>query len=156
MDYYSRIADGYDELHGSEQIAKLELISEGVKGKGLVLDVGSGTGISRSFFKNVVQLDPSLALLQKSSGMRVCGVAEFLPFKDHVFDVVISVTSLHHVGIDKAVSEVARVSKPNASFAFSIFKRSSNFDKIVSSLKSRFELNEKDSEKDLILFKHVE
>jgi len=156
MDYYSKIAEGYDELYGKEQSAKLGLIRKRVSDNGLVLDIGSGTGSSRSFFKDVVQLDPSFGLLKKSSGLLVCGVAESLPFKDHVFDSIISVTSLHHTDIKKVVPEIKRVSKPGASFAFSILRRSKNFNEVVSLLKNKLKLKEEDSEKDVILFKHVE
>ncbi|MEM4245103.1 MAG: class I SAM-dependent methyltransferase [Candidatus Nanoarchaeia archaeon] len=151
MDYYSKIAEGYDRLYAEEQLAKLKIIKEEIRRRGLVLDVGSGSGLSRHFFKNVVQLDPSVGLLKKSCGFRVCGVAEYLPFKDHVFDSVISVTSLHHTDVEKAVEEIRRVAKLRACLGFSILKRSKNFFKIVSLLKSKFRLKEKDSDKDLIL-----
>lgn len=157
MDYYSNIAEGYDELYGEEQLAKIKVVREKIGDKGLVLDIGSGTGISSHFFSRLVQLDPSLGLLKKSFGMHVCGVAEHLPFKDHVFDSIISVTSLHHTDINKVIPEIERVSKHNASFAFSVLKRSKDFDRIVSLLKKKFKLKkEDDSEKDLILFKHIE
>lgn len=156
MDYYSKIASAYDELYGSEQLEKLGVMKDKVGSPGLVLDVGSGTGLSRHFFDNLVQLDPSLGLLGKSSGLRVCGVAEFLPFKDKVFDAVISATALHHTKFEKAASEISRVSKPSASLAFSVLKRSKNFSRIVSFLEKRFGLEKEYLEKDLVLFKHVE
>ncbi|MFH1210790.1 MAG: class I SAM-dependent methyltransferase [archaeon] len=155
MDYYSQIADSYDELYAEEQLAKLKVVKEKIKDKGLVLDIGSGSGLSRGFFKDLVQLDPSLGLLKKSSGMRVCGMAECLPFKDHVFDSVISITSLHHTNIGRVVPEVLRVSKQDASFAFSILKRAKGFDALVSQLR-KLKLKEEEIEKDVVLFKHVE
>ncbi len=151
MDYYSQIAEGYDELHSQEQLAKLKVVKEKIKDEGLVLDIGSGTGLSRHFFRYVVQLDPSLALLKNSEGMRVCAVAEYLPFKDHVFDVIISVTSLHHTNIKKVVPEIKRVSKPGASFAFSILKSSKDFKRIVSLLEEGFILEKVELDKDLVL-----
>jgi ubiquinone/menaquinone biosynthesis C-methylase UbiE len=156
MDYYSKIADGYDELYAQEQLAKLKVIKEKINGEGLVLDIGSGTGLSRRFFKDLVQLDPSWGLLKKSSGIRVCAVAEHLPFKDHVFDSVISVTSLHHTDINLVVPEVERVSKKNTSFAFSILQHSKNLKQIISLLKNKFGLKEEKIEKDVVLFKHIE
>ncbi len=155
-DYYSSIAEGYNELYGKEQIEKLKLIKEKIGNPKIMLDLGSGTGISKTFFNQVVQIDPSLVLLKKSSGMCICGVAENLPLKSHVFDAVISVTSLHHTDINKVVLEIERVAKPKASFAFSILKRAKNFDEIVLVLKNKLKLKEEDSEKDLILFKHTE
>jgi ubiquinone/menaquinone biosynthesis C-methylase UbiE len=156
MDYYSNIAEGYNELYSEEQLIKLKVVKEKIKGDGLVLDIGSGTGLSRSFFNDLIQLDPSFGLLEKSSGMRVCALAEHLPFKDNVFGSVISVTSLHHTDIKKVIPEIQRVSKPDASFAFSILKRSKNFRDIVSTLKKKLKLNKEEIEKDLVLFKHVE
>ncbi len=155
-DYYSSIAEGYNELYEKEQIEKLKVIKEKIGSPKIVLDIGSGTGISRTFFKQVVQIDPSLALLKKSSGMRICGIAESLPLKSKVFDGVISVTSLHHTDINNAVLEIKRVAKPKALFAFSILKHAKNFKEIIITLKNKLKLKEEDSEKDLILFKHTE
>lgn len=151
MKYYDKIADGYNELHGKEQEKKLEIIKRNLKVKGLILDIGSGTGISLKYFDNVIQVDPSLNLLKKSSGFRVLGCGESLPFKDHVFDAVISVTALHHCDIDKTIKEIKRVSKKNAKFAFTILKRAKNFDEIRKKLHDNFKLKEIEEEKDLIL-----
>ena len=51
MDYYSSIAKGYDELHKEEQLKKLQIIAKHIKPKGLLLDIGAGTGISTSFLR---------------------------------------------------------------------------------------------------------
>lgn len=154
--YYSSIAEGYEELYGEEQREKLKEIKKKIKDNGLTLDIGSGTGISLEFFKNIIQLDPEMGLLKKSRGMRVCGIAEQMPFKDHVFDNVISTTSLHHTEIDKAIKEIKRVAKPNTAFCFSILKKAKNFETITEKLKEKLKLEEENSKKDLILFKHVE
>ncbi len=45
------------------------------------------------------------------------GFAEFLPWQDSTFDVVIAATSLDHVlGLDLARSEIVRVLKPKGMF----------------------------------------
>lgn len=151
MEYYNKIAKSYDELYGNEQIKKFEIIKKNFKVNGLVLDIGSGTGISLRYFKNVVQLDPSKKLLDKSSGIRFCGHAENMPFKDKIFDGIISVTALHHCDIDKAIKEIKRVAKKDCKFAFTILKRAKNFENIRKKLHKNFKLKEIEEEKDLIL-----
>ncbi len=152
-DYYSKIASGYDELYGDEQKAKFEVIRKHVKLKPLVLDIGCGTGVV-DFGVKAVGIDPSLGLLKRHKGLRICAEAEALPFKDRTFNSVVSLTALHHADIAKSISEIKRVAKPGAVFAFTILKKSKNFFRIVSELKSNFRLEEIDQEKDLILIKH--
>lgn len=149
-DYYSKIASGYDELYGEEQKKKAEIIKKHVKFKAPLLDIGCGTGVV-NFGVKTVGIDPSLGLLEQHNGLKVCARAEALPFKDNTFNSVVSLTALHHTEIDKAVKEIERVSKPKAVFAFTILKKAKNFKKIVSKLKSKFNLKEIDQEKDLIL-----
>lgn len=145
---YKAIAKGYNELYMEEQRNKFRRIKNI---SGLILDIGSGTGIACEFFKNVVQLDPSIEMLKESKGLRVCGKAEYLPFKDKVFDSVISITALHHTDIKKVVKEIKRVAKEDAKFAFSIMKRAKHFSEIREYLNKNFKLEEIDEDKDLIL-----
>jgi len=150
MNYYSTISKGYDELHKEEQISKIKLIKSSINLNGLILDIGSGTGFSRFYFKKLIQLEPSLKMLNQSSGNLVQGKAENLPFEDSTFDSIISITSLHHTNILKAIKEIKRVAKPNCKYAFSILKKSSNFEKIRKELHKNFKLKEIQHEKDLI------
>ena len=48
MDYYNQISKGYDELHGLEQLNKLNVIKNNlnIKNNDLLLDAGCGTGRS--------------------------------------------------------------------------------------------------------------
>ena len=68
MQYYNKIASGYNELHKEEQLKKLELIKKYVDFTGLVLDIGAGTGISSEFWKNaeVISLEPAFEMLKQS------------------------------------------------------------------------------------------
>ncbi|MFH0752555.1 MAG: methyltransferase domain-containing protein [archaeon] len=150
-DYYSEISSGYNELYGEEQKAKFELIKKHIKFKPLVLDIGCGTGIVGV---KAVGIDPSLGLLKEHPGLRVCAMAEELPFKDSTFSTIISLTALHHTDINKAIKEIERVAKPGATFVFTILKKAKNFQEIAERLKSKFDLKEIDQEKDLILVKH--
>lgn len=151
MDYYNKIAKSYDELYGKEQAKKFEIIKKNIKLDGLILDIGSGTGISLKYFKNVVQLDPSKKLLDKSKGIRFCAHSEKMPFKDHIFDGIISVTAIHHCDINKTIKEIKRVAKKDCKFAFTILKRAKNFEEIRKKLHKNFKLKEIEEEKDLIL-----
>jgi len=151
MKYYDSIAEGYDNLHGEEQRKKLEIIKKHLKTKGLVLDIGAGTGISAEYFKDIILLEPSRKMLKKATGKKIVASAEKIPFPDKSFDAIISVTALHHTDIKKAIKEIKRVSKPNCKYAFSILKKSKDYEKIKKELKSNFKLKEIDEEKDVIL-----
>ncbi len=151
MNYYDSIADGYDELHEEEQKKKLEIIKKNLNPKGLILDLGAGTGISAKFFKNIILLDPSKEMLKKAKGKKVIAKAEKIPFPDKIFDAIISVTALHHTNIKEVIKEIKRVSKDNCKYAFTILKKAKNYNKIIKELKKNFKLREINEEKDTIL-----
>ena len=154
-DYYSKIADGYDELYGSEQAEKLGIISKYIGNSKRMLDIGAGPGISHKFFPDAILLDQSFALLKKASGRRVCCVAEHLPIKNNSINCIISVTALHHTDIDVVISEFKRVMKPNASMAITLLKYSNNLGSMMKKLISNFRLKKIDCGKDILLFKRV-
>ena len=126
IDYYNAISKGYNELYGKEQIEKAREILKYIKPKGLLLDIGAGTGISTSLFKGSanILLEPSYNMLIQAYGLRVLGFAESLPFKDKTFDTIISITSLHHSDIKKALKEINKISKKDAQIAITILKKS--------------------------------
>lgn len=150
MQYYNTIAKSYNELYGEEQEEKLRIIKEKINPKGKILDLGSGTGLSRKYFKSVTCVDPSERLLGKGD---IKASAEKLPFKDNSFDWVLCLTSIHHFNLKKAVKEIKRVSRGN--YIFTILKKSPRFSEIKSYLKRNFNLIEINSEKDLILVEHA-
>ncbi len=132
MKYYNEISRSYNELHGDEQIKKAEIIKKEIlkkKSSGLLLDIGGGTGVSTEVFLdnfNCTVIDPSEKLLvQGNNNMKkIVASAEKLPFDAEKFDVIISITSLHHVEIKKALAEIKRVAKPDALVAVSFLKKS--------------------------------
>lgn len=128
MQYYNKIAAGYNELHKEEQIKKLELIKKYLDFEGLVLDIGAGTGISSEFWKDakVISLDPSFGMLKQSKCDKVNAKAEELPFKNNIFDGIISLTALHHADLEKSLKEIKRVAKKDAKIALSFLKKSKN------------------------------
>ncbi len=149
--YYDKIAKGYDELHEQEQLKKINIIKKYIKPRDLLLDIGAGTGIStKPFSKDAlcIALDPSINMLKQYSGLKVCAIAEYLPFKSKVFDTIISVTALHHTNLKLALKEIDRVAKKNAQISLTFLKKSKN----KPNLKN-YKIIEED--KDLILFKHI-
>ena len=145
MDFYNLIAKRYDELYGEEQELKNRIIKENLKIKNsdLLLDVGCGTGLL-DFNCNVIGLDPSLDLLMQNNPLdhienKIVARAENIPFKDNSFDKVISVTSMHNFdSIGKGIQEIKRVGKNE--FAFSILKKTKNFDLIEKEIKNNFNI----------------
>jgi ubiquinone/menaquinone biosynthesis C-methylase UbiE len=130
MGYYAEISAGYNALYAGEQAEKAGIIAENLPIRGLLLDVGAGTGISTKIFEGkaeCIALDPCIELLRQYSGLRVIGRAEQLPFKSGSFDCVVSVTALHHCDVAGAKREILRVAKEGAPVGISFFRRAKNF-----------------------------
>ncbi|MCB2172226.1 class I SAM-dependent methyltransferase [archaeon] len=133
------IKSRYDDLGGSdydmryteEQLAKYELIMDELPEANLVLDNGCGTGLLFRFIESsLIGLDLSSELLRKARERvndvqyLVQGDSEFLPFRDNVFDAVVSVTVVQNLMEPEMLSiESARVSKPGSSVIISSLKR---------------------------------
>lgn len=155
MDYYDKIAQGYNELHLKEQLNKLSIIKNNIKiNKATkILDVGCGSGVSSKFGCFVIGLDPSIGLLkQNKNNKKLLGIAESLPFKNDSFDYVISVTSVHNFkNIKKSIDEIRRVGKGN--FVFSVLKKSGKFGLIKDLIQKSFRVDEViEEDKDAIFF----
>ncbi|MAG78265.1 hypothetical protein CL616_02770 [archaeon] len=149
---YDSIAKGYDRLHKEEQLEKLEIIKEYFKPKGVLLDLGCGTGIAMDFFDvDSIGIDPCIELLKLGKGKRVCGFAERLPFKDNSFGSVICLTAVHHMDVDKVIKEVKRVCKGEV--CFSVLKKSEKCEESTKKLVDAFGLKIIEEKKDLILIK---
>ena len=156
MDYYNDLAPSYDRLHGEEQKRKIAVIyaeiSPQITERTRLLDIGSGTGLSLApWHCQKVGIDPSpeLVKIAKAKGLPVqYGTAENIPFPDHSFDVVISVTSAHHF-TEKGFEEAKRVGKDL--FVFSILQKGQTA--TLKNIKRHFQVK-KDvyDETDLILF----
>lgn len=126
MRYYNTIAPGYNELYGEEQKEKAHLLKKYAKVKGLLLDIGAGTGMATEEFKDqatCILLDPSIEMLKQAKGMRICAKAEYLPFKDGTFDSIVSLTALHHTKLRQVLKEVNRVKKKGAVIGISMLKK---------------------------------
>lgn len=157
MGYYNDIARGYNELHKEEQLKKLRVIAEELKGKirktDFLLDVGCGTAFSLDFFDcNRVGIDSAIELLKQSKYFVIDAEAEHLPFKDKSFDFVISVTALHNFDdIGKGLREIRRVCRGVA--VLSILNHTKKLDLIKSRIMQLFKLQGIiQEEKDIIYF----
>jgi ubiquinone/menaquinone biosynthesis C-methylase UbiE len=156
MQYYDVIAKAYDELHGEEQRDKLKIISRYITPKpgDRILDVGCGTGICSVWRCFSAGVDPSLGLLMeaKKKGKNfIQAEGERLPFKDHTFEYIISVTAVHLFrDIDKGIREIKRVGRQR--FIFSVLKKSSRSEEIIRKIKALFNVRKEIKEdRDIIL-----
>lgn len=156
MDYYSKIAKGYNKLHGEEQRKKVELIKKKIRfpKEWLLLDVGCGTGLSSDFNCNVIGIDPSPGMLKRNKHQKVLGYAENLPFDDNSFDCVVCLSAVHNFkDMEKGLKEIERVGK--GLFIISVLKKSRKFGAISRLIKKEFDaFNEIDSDKDIIFLCH--
>ena len=167
--YYNSIAKGYDELHGEEQLKKLELIGREIKTDiklqdiikptYKLLDVGCGSGISTAFFKvkEKLGIDPSselikIAIKNYPTVKFAVQSAENLLFKDKTFDIVISLTAIQNFeDMQKGLKEIKRVGK--AKYILTFLKKSPKHELIDSLIKKEFNIVKKIEEsKDIIYF----
>lgn len=128
-DRYDQLGgDMYDTRYTEEQTAKHDHIY-GYLGRGKTLDNGCGTGLLLpKMGEYSVGLDLSSELLNKAR-LRVKqnllqGDSENLPFRDKVFDSMVSVTVIQNVSSPQAmVSESSRVTKQDGLLLISSLKR---------------------------------
>ena len=140
---YEYLSSAYDELHGSEQTRKLNIIKAelGLKPWNTVLDIGCGTGLSSILGCEITGIDCCDEMIEKSrkriNAMK--GFAEELPFPDKSFDAVICVTALHNFSdINAAIIEMRRVSR--GKIAISALKKSSRLKLIEDTIKNQLHI----------------
>jgi ubiquinone/menaquinone biosynthesis C-methylase UbiE len=132
---YDRSAFCYEKRYRALQWEKYEIMID-IPLKGRILDLGCGTGLLASFlYKNagalmgdvtLVGVDISLNMLQRAQPREAVIQADmdFLPFRDHVFDAVLSFTSLQNLpSLDYVFKEVRRVLKAGHPFIFTILRK---------------------------------
>jgi len=127
MEHFDQIAEYYDEVFPEHITShyyrkRIKFLSGLIKG-GKVLDLCSGTGrISEGLIEkgfNVVSLDLSRNMLlvrRHVNGYQpINGISYELPFKSDIFDMVISIASLHHIAdiekIKSTLNEMKRIIK---------------------------------------------
>jgi ubiquinone/menaquinone biosynthesis C-methylase UbiE len=138
-------------LHEEEQIKKLRVIQEYLEIIPPLLDVGCGTGISTNFFKiKSIGIDNCREMLKQGTKNLIYGDAENLPFKDKLFNTIISVTAFHNFrNMEMALKEIIRVSK-NKNICITFLKRSKKLVQFRKLLKKYLEVKEIEEEKDII------
>lgn len=139
MSHKNKIRSRYDDLGGShydmryteEQQAKYALILDELPDADLVLDNGCGTGLLFPLIdSSLVGLDLSGELLRTARERLtnvqylVQGDSEYLPFRDNVFDSVVSVTVVQNLVKPEILAvESARVARLGSSVIISSLKR---------------------------------
>jgi ubiquinone/menaquinone biosynthesis C-methylase UbiE len=120
---YDAAADGYEQRwwEYSRRSIGETIRRAGVETTERVLDVGCGTGtllreLSAQASSVIAGIDLSIGMVAKARGdgvAAIAGDAESLPFRDRVFDVVISSSSFHFwPNRAMALMEIRRVLKP--------------------------------------------
>ncbi|MBS3098403.1 methyltransferase domain-containing protein [Candidatus Woesearchaeota archaeon] len=176
MTYYDSISEGYEELHGEEQLKKVALIKKHLKLKPTdkLLDVGCGTGLTTEPWNcKRYGVDPAKKLLEKArqklSSKNEKGLekakpfqkdkieyklapAEKIPYPDNSFDVVLSITAIQNFkDIEKGLKEIKRVGKNK--FVLSFLKKSKKADKIKKLVNKYFKVEKAvEEDKDLMFF----
>jgi len=157
MNYYDEISEGYDELHGEEQLRKAKIILSklNLKKTDKLLDVGCGTGSYLDMFNcHVTGVDPALELIKQYRGRHklMVGRAEELMFPEESFNIVMSITAVHNFeDVEKGLREMERVGKDR--YILSILKRSPKYAAIEKLIKEIFIIDEiVDEDKDTIFF----
>lgn len=157
--YYNDIATGYDELHKEEQFKKFDVLladNELFTHVSTLLDVGCGTGFSLDYFPvgTCVGIDPAAKLVEQYKGKHkiMVGSAEELPFDDHSFDVVISVTAIQNfTDVKRGLEEIKRVGKNK--FGLTFLKHSSKaemIEELIDEVFSEFQILRLEQEHDFI------
>jgi len=153
MTYYDEIAASYEKLHGEEQLQKAKIILQNLKIEptDTLLDVGCGTASYLSIFHcKKTGIDPSTELLKQAKIPVIQGTAEVLPFADNSFDIVISLTAIHHADAKKAISEMFRVAKRD--IVISVLKKSVNFKAIEAEIRKHRPFKIVEESHDIIFF----
>jgi len=125
---YDQVAPTYDQRYAGnlfDGVAGALLSLATITSAKSILEVGCGTGhwlaAIKSPTRRVFGLDLSMGMLQKArerESRLVRASAEYLPFRDHSFDLVFSVNAIHHfIRAGEFVREARRLLKPGGSLA---------------------------------------
>lgn len=155
--YYDQISEGYEELHMDEQLKKVELIKKYLKPRPdeKLLDVGCGTGLTTEPWPcKRYGIDPAKKLIERARQRdRIeykVAPAEKIPYPDHFFDWVISITAIQNFDdLSLGISEMKRVGCQK--FIISALKKSNKIKSIKQLLCDKFDVKEIiEEDKDLI------
>ncbi|UCH74265.1 MAG: methyltransferase domain-containing protein [Rhodospirillales bacterium] len=89
----------------------------------LALDLGCHCGEfaalvgGRGGIETLIQCDPAPAMARRAGGLAVAAEADALPFRDGIFDLIVSILSLHWVNdLPGALVQIRRLLKPDGLF----------------------------------------
>ncbi len=122
---FSRATYTYDREAVVQKKAAEELKNIAGKLSGIGIDLGCGTGFLSDAlsYENIVGVDISEKMIEtysKKNKNYIVADIESLPFKDEVFNFVVSNFSLHWTDFRKSITEVNRVLKNGGTFLFSM------------------------------------
>ncbi len=139
---YNKTAQVYNSRYRDTQFEKYKIMLDGIKLKGKILDHGCGTGLLSEFLgEEMVGVDSSQEML-KIRGEGVHSDVEDMPFKDEIFDVVLSFSVLMNCrNLERAIEEIKRVSKSDGFVICTFLKAFES--KIKPILEKHFEIIEK-------------
>jgi len=139
MQYYNTTAKIYDRLYQEEQKRKYKVALRTIYNQNttldnrLVLDVGCGTGLLEDvdyFDGDLICIDLSKNMLKEAKhkfGNKLdllCVDADYLPFREQIFDFVLSFTLLQNMPEpEKTIIEIRRIAKEGAMIVFSSIKK---------------------------------
>ena len=158
--YYNKIAKGYNELYGEEQLNKWKVAKKiiNLSKKDNILDIGCGTGlITQEIAKKVsfvIGLDNSEEMINHakntSNGKYVISDAKKLPFPDNSFSKVVSFTMIQDLlNWTSVLKEMKRVS--NGDILLTVQKRNKKVSDLKKKLSKFFTIKKTlEEEKDFI------
>jgi SAM-dependent methyltransferase len=118
---YDRISSNYAQVRREDPRIAAR-IHQALGDATTVLNVGAGTGNYEPRDRDVVSVEPSLAMIvqrRDRSSRVVRGVAEALPMRSDSADVAMAVLTLHHWSdLDAGLREMARVAPRQLIFLF--------------------------------------
>jgi len=140
IEHYNRLSYIYNALYGYEQRQKINeaLKTVHIKSSDTILDAGCGTGLLFSYIANsarlIIGVDISPKVLEvaknliKKSGLNTVSLvradADFLPFKNGVFDKAFAITLLQNMPDPiSTLKEIARVTKDDSEIVVTGLKK---------------------------------
>ena len=177
---YDSTSHFYDDRYSKIQSEKYYLVFKEIPFEDkFLLDAGCGTGLFYDYFLENLEYDSgklyrflgvdiswnmlkafSLKLKKKEKIVKhqislVLSDLENLPFRENIFHVYISLTSLQNLpNIITGINESFRVTRNNGDVKFSILKKKLDLDELLSHIKSKvknLEITENDDLEDVIL-----
>jgi len=140
IEYYNKLSCVYNALYGHEQRLKINeaLKTIHIKSSDTILDAGCGTGLLFSYIANsaklIIGVDISPQALEvaknliKNAGLSTVSLvradADFLPFKNEVFDKAFAITLLQNMPDPiSTLREIARVTRDNSEIVVTGLKK---------------------------------